>query len=77
MRVILNNLEKEEKIDWSKVQLVVSDDERKKIVLVSLNIDSETETQFPGQELSTGIFYKSWIKSKFKPFKGSITLQND
>lgn len=77
MKVIVNNFEKEEVIDWSKVQLVISKDDNKRLVLVSLNMKPENEQQFTGIELSTGIFYETWFKSMFTVFHNSITLQND
>jgi hypothetical protein len=79
MKVTVNNLEKEETIDWNKVQLVVSDNGN----IVFSNQSTSTE-HFEGICLErgdscnkNGSYSKLWVKSMFKPFHGSIKLQND
>jgi hypothetical protein len=80
MKVTVNNLEKEETIDWNKVQLVVS----KYGEIVLTTIDKQSDCHFEGTVIfventlfNIGYHSEKWVKSKFKPFHGSITLQND
>ncbi len=77
MKVTVNNQYKEEVIDWNKVQLVVNNYNKNCIVLVT-DIQSEsTEKDFSGVNLEDGDYSIGWSKNNFKPFHGSITLQND
>ena len=76
MKVIVNNLEKEEVIDWGKVQLVIS----KVTGAIYLTLDSETNNRndkFNAVDISDGQTNAYLIKDNFEPFHGSITLQND
>ena len=76
MKVTINNLEKEETIDWSKSQLVVS----KITNMVYLTLDVEMykhSEKFKGMGFSVGIINEFLVKENFKPFHGSITIQND
>lgn len=79
MKVEVNNTQKNEQVDWSKnPQLVVSLLNAEHIVLTSEN---QTEVYlsdcFIGTQISSGHWSNSWAKSVFKPFYGTITLQND
>lgn len=77
MKVTVNNLEKEEVIDWNKVQLVVNRYNSNCVVLI-IDIQVESITgEFSGVNLENGDYSNYWLKESFKPFHGSITLQND
>ena len=75
MKVTVNNLEKEEVIDWSKVQLVISKDST--IVMVTLSEKPFNDYCFCGVNLKNGSYFPDWVRELFEPFHGSITLQND
>lgn len=83
MKVTVNNQDKEEVIDWNKVQLVeYNDRELSYVVLLTSNVG---KYDFGGTVVSSSDFkckevgYTSitFDKRMFKPFHGSITLQND
>jgi hypothetical protein len=76
MKVTLNNLEKEEVIDWNKVQLVMS--KITNMVYLTLDVEMNKHSdKFKGMDFSGGIINEFLVKENFKPFRGSITLQND
>jgi hypothetical protein len=77
MKVTVNNLEKEEKIDWNKVQLVISKYDSNCIVLIADHQNPSDYDSFSGINLERGDYSDSWSRANFKPFNGSITLQND
>jgi hypothetical protein len=76
MKVEVNNKEKIPQIDWDEVQLVISDNNE--IVQISKDQTNKYgDGYFCGQEIQTGIHFRDWIKKSFKPFNGTITIQND
>lgn len=78
MKVTVNNQDKEEVIDWNKVQLVQATIEPYEIVQVSLaQYIENTSRYFSGTNILNGDYDPSWDKTKFQYFHGSITLQND
>lgn len=75
MKVTVNNQDKKEVIDWNKVQLVISDDDDNDFIVL---VTSDTnESIFSGITLYDNIKSNFYAKQSFKPFHGSITLQND
>jgi hypothetical protein len=76
MKVTVNNQDKEEVIDWNKVQLVIGI-ESGKIYLVENNQQKTEPHLFRGISLSDGYYSEGLLKKHVKPFHGSITLQND
>jgi len=76
MKVTVNNQDKEEVIDWNKEQLVKGT-ESGEIVLISRDQEYASEHHFCGVQISMGFYSKEFVKKYFKPFHGSITLQND
>lgn len=75
MKVTVHNLEKEEVIDWNKVQLVTNDDYI--IMVARCQKESIDSHHFCGIDINDGDYSNRWTKDCFKPFHGSITLQND
>ena len=77
MKVIVNNLEKEEVIDWNKVQLVISLGGIIVQVTKDQSNSNHDDDEFTGVDLYSGEYSQTWNTQGFKPFQGSITLQND
>jgi len=76
MKVTVNNQDKEEVIDWNKVQLVQSS--LSGLIYITLGIETfEQFDEFSAIQVKSGTLNKGLVKSYFKPFHGSITLQND
>lgn len=79
MKVEVNNAQQNEQVDWTKnPQLVCCGDN---IVLVHTNQNlAMSNEEFVGTRIGqdyTSDYSIGWIKSAFKPFHGTITLQND
>jgi hypothetical protein len=66
---------KEQEINWAIPQLVVNINNEKQIVYYYP--ENETERNFSGIELRSGVHYSLWNKAEFKPFQGTITISND
>ncbi len=85
MKVTVNNQDKEEVIDWNKVRLVEYN--KSKDHYIVLTNGKNTSEYFEGSivysnihdedEFTVGQYNNCLFKKSFKPFHGSITLQND
>jgi len=76
MKVIVEDVKRVEPIDWKKVQLVQST-QSGDIVLIDEDQSEAKFGCFCGIKLGSGYSSKEFVKEIFKPFNGSITLQND
>ncbi len=77
MKETVNNLEKELGIDYSKVSLVINKYNSNCIVLIADHQKPLDCNSFSGINLEDGDYSNDWCRGNFKPFNGSITLQND
>ena len=77
MKVQVENAQQNEQVDWSKnPQLVVNSFNT--IVLVHANqMCKKDEDCFIGTVIQSSHFSTAFLKTQFKPFHGTITLQND
>jgi hypothetical protein len=83
MKVTVNNQDKEEAINWSKVQLLEFNDEEINFVVLTngkyktpnfqATVISSTNVRY----YKVGHVAEDWDMEAFNPFLGSITLQND
>jgi hypothetical protein len=73
MKVTVNNTEEKE-IDWSKKGQLVYATKSGQVVTTDGNECNDTFAGFCHMEYRHSSY---WVKSYFKPFKGSITLEND
>lgn len=65
---------KEEVIDWSRPQLVISRGDDKRVIRTN---GKHMFSTFDGMEMLSGDMSTDWMKPSFKPFHGTITLSND
>lgn len=72
MKTIIKN--KEQEIDWNKVQLVQSRVTNDIVLVIQ---DGSIEGEFEGIKLSNGDFSRNWDKNFFHLFDGEVTLKND
>ena len=78
MKITVSGNENKPSIDWSKPQLVVSNNGR--IVQTTGHCNNEVFSglQLINEEGKSNIGYSiCWAKDLFEPFNGQITLQND
>lgn len=72
MKVEVNNAQQNEQVDWTKKQLVIS------IVTCDVFLVLENgRNHFDGINLNSLRIINALPKANFKPFHGTITLQND
>jgi hypothetical protein len=63
----------ENEIDWGKPQLVISKEGF--IIQVSCIQKSSEDRCFSGQDLKSGLYSNDYVKSAFKKFNGTITIE--
>lgn len=71
---------KEDEIDWSKPQLLISKEENKVLLTsgnhIGLFFESTVIVSTFGQQ-DPGYFSNGWVKDCFKPFKGTLTINKE
>ena len=88
MKVQVENAQQNEQVDWSKnpqlVQLI--DDKGERLIVACISVTEDSIDNFNGiclideselHPLPIGYMGNDFQKSLFKPFHGTITLQND
>ena len=71
MKIEIKNT-KEEAINWSVPQLVITDDGD-----VAITTGRDEDVTFEAYHFNQEHFSKHWEKARFKKFNGEITLSND
>lgn len=76
MKVEIQNKEENQEIDWSKPQLVISN-EGDVVLITDSQLEKEDEDCFCGLRLFDSDYSNDWIKDHFRPFNGMVTISND